>query len=293
MEIWRGWGVKCLKSLGITLLLDIVLGTRPEIIKLAPVIKELSNQDGLGVSVTLTGQHPDLINEFLEWFDIKSNQNLEVADNSFNIFDMSSNIFTRYSHYLKSSKISGVVVQGDTSSGLFSALAAFYCKLPIFHIEAGLRSHVADSPFPEEMNRRLLSQLSNLHFCPTVLNKENLLSEGVKNKSIFVSGNTVVDSLMWTLNKINKLNFISEFMPKNPYCLITLHRRESWEKHLHDIVLGIKESALKNPDFNYLFVMHVNPLLQKIIYTHLDELNNINLISPLNYKNMIFLINNC
>jgi UDP-N-acetylglucosamine 2-epimerase (non-hydrolysing) len=271
---------------------DIVLGTRPEIIKLAPVYLKLKRLNNIDVSITLTGQHPDLINDFLTWFGITPSRNLKVSENSSSIFDICSKTFQEYAKFLIDQKINGVIIQGDTSSGLFAGLAAFYCKVPIFHIEAGLRSHVSSSPFPEEMNRRIISRIANLHFCPTNLNQKNLLDEGINIKSIFVTGNTVVDSLKWSINKMDETNFKSEIQTSSTFGLVTLHRRESWDTHLDQIILGIKDSAVNNPEFEFLFVMHANPNLQSLISKNLSNLTNVKLLPPINYQNIIHLIKN-
>jgi|688.fasta_scaffold22222_6 UDP-N-acetylglucosamine 2-epimerase (non-hydrolysing) len=271
---------------------DLVLGTRPEIIKLAPVYHKLKSFNNVTVSITLTGQHPDLINDFLTWFGITPNRNLKVSEKSIDLFDVCSKTFQEYAKFLVDQKIDGVIIQGDTSSGLFAGLAAFYCKVPIFHVEAGLRSHVSSSPFPEEMNRRLISRMANLHFCPTNLNKQNLLDEGIDIKSIFVTGNTVVDSLKWSINRMDKTNFKSEIQTNSTFGLVTLHRRESWDTHIDQIILGLKDSALNNPEFQLLFVMHANPSLQSVISNNLSNLTNVKLLQPVNYQNMIHLIKN-
>jgi UDP-N-acetylglucosamine 2-epimerase (non-hydrolysing) len=271
--------------------IDVVLGTRPELIKLAPVIKELKslNHDIL-VSVTLTGQHKDIINDFLEWFEITPNVNLEIANNSNDLVRMCAENLVKYNDYIQQNKFDGIIVQGDTSSGLFSSLSAFYNKIPIFHVEAGLRSHNNMSPFPEEMNRKIISQISGLHFCPTQLNKDNLIREGIKPDQIFVTGNTVVDALKFTLDKNSTLNFESKLQPHSDFALITLHRRESWGDSLNEILNGVQESAKANPEFIYVFIMHANKALKKIVESHLSGFSNIKLYDPTDYQNMISLI---
>jgi UDP-N-acetylglucosamine 2-epimerase (non-hydrolysing) len=271
--------------------IDVVLGTRPELIKLAPVIRELKSiRSDILVSITLTGQHKDIINDFLEWFEITPNINLEIANNSNDLVRMCAENFVKYNDYIQQNKFDGIIVQGDTSSGLFSSLSAFYNKIPIFHVEAGLRSHNNVSPFPEEMNRKIISQISDLHFCPTQLNKDNLLREGIKPDQIFVTGNTVVDALKFTLDKNMTLDFESRLQPHSDFVLITLHRRESWGESLNEILTGIQDSAKANPEFVYVFIMHANRALKKIVESHLSGFPNIKLYDPTDYQNMISLI---
>jgi UDP-N-acetylglucosamine 2-epimerase (non-hydrolysing) len=270
--------------------IDICLGTRPELIKLAPLIKLLQAQEDFSCHVTATGQHGMELIPLLNWFDIKIdtmlNTNLTVDRT---ITDLLSSIVKEYGDLVIRNTPDIVIVQGDTTSALAASLVTFYNNVTIFHVEAGLRSHNLYSPFPEEANRKLISVIADKHFAPTELSRQNLIIEGIESKKIFVTGNTVVDSLNFTLNKLG-ITSQGKSGRSQDYCLITVHRRESWGEGLKNILEAIKASAKLKKDFDFKFILHPNPNLQSSIIRELEYIDNIQIVQPVPYQEMIELI---
>lgn len=273
----------------------ILLGTRPEAIKLAPLILKLQ-KIGQRPIVVLTGQHASLADDILDWFGIKPDYNLRIMKENQTPAYVMQRLLSELPHLFNRIKPDWVVVQGDTSSALAGAQAAFLEKIKIAHVEAGLRSHDMNQPFPEEMNRRLISTLASVHFAPTANSKENLLLEQVDEASILVSGNTVVDALNLILQKVN----INSADIKKAYSvsthekliLLTCHRRENYGKSQKKIFRAILTLADIHPDYKFVFPVHPNPSVSM----HLEMLQNheqIQIIEPLNYFNFIPLISAC
>ena len=267
-------------------LITIIIGTRPEAIKLAPVIKTFSNSRNFNVRILLTGQHQQMVYQVLDLFNIKANYDLELMTQDQTLTHITCSSLLGLEKDFKSKKPDLVFVQGDTSSAFSGCLAAFYNKIPIAHVEAGLRTEDKSNPFPEEVNRRLISQIADLHFAPTEKAKLNLINTGIK-ENIFVTGNTVIDALMSIsdnvkLPKINNLNWGS-----GKVILVTVHRRENWGINLENIVTAIQKIAQEINDIYFLIPMHKNKKVRSKFKSKLRKEKNIFLIEPLDYNHQI------
>ena len=270
--------------------IDIIYGTRPEVIKLAPLILELQKSTVLNTTVTFSGQHVNMVKPYLEWFEIQNNYELNAFVNHQTLGRLSSNILEKYSEIIIQNKIEMVIVQGDTITSLMGAQAAFLNGKKVIHVEAGLRSGNNKSPFPEEISRKMISCLADWHFCPTELNKENLKKEGIPENVIEVVGNTVVDSIKFTLKKNNEIEFKSDFAD---FILVTLHRRESWDRSLTAICEGIYKFCYDRPSANLVIPLHKNEIVRRQIKDVLGNLKNVLLTEQLEYKEMISALADC
>lgn len=276
----------------------VIFGTRPEIIKLAPVIHTLSKYDKFEVFTLHTGQHIELANEMLQIFNITPTFNLNVMSYNQDLFSLTSKIISEVAQIIKNNTFNLTIVQGDTTSAFVGSLAAFYAKIPVAHVEAGLRTNCKYSPFPEEMNRRLVSKIADLHFAPTLLAKKNLLAEGIPEKAIEVTGNTVIDALLWALSlpyepKSSVLKDIFQNNLKNKkLVLVTTHRRESFgEPHLR-VFRALKDLIEKYKDLIILFPVHPNPNVKKQVSQILGNNEKIFLVEPLSYLDFIHAMKN-
>lgn len=274
-----------------------VLGTRPEAIKLALVIRELRRRsDEFETAVVHTGQHRTMLDSALRLFDIKPDFDLDVmrANQTLGlltarVLDSVENACLRFGPKI-------VLVQGDTTTAFASALAAYYCKIAVGHIEAGLRSHDLFNPFPEEANRRLVSVLTEIHFAPTALSRDALLAEGVPVNRIVVTGNTVVDAL----RDLSELPHSWEDTPlaKIPcdncrFVLVTSHRRESWGNDLENMCLALKDLVSRHPDIRVIYPVHMNPNVRDTVNTFLAGTDRIHLTEPLDYITFVSLLRRC
>ncbi|MBT5954898.1 UDP-N-acetylglucosamine 2-epimerase (non-hydrolyzing) [bacterium] len=300
----------------------IVIGTRPESIKMVPVIRALRLSSIFEVVICITGQHRELLDPMLKFFNIEPNIDLGVIKKDISLSDLSADIFRKISVEINLVKPDLVLVQGDTTSAYVAAMASFYQKVRVGHIEAGLRSYNSMSPWPEEMNRRLITQLASFHFCPTESARENLLKEGVSDLLIFVTGNTVVDSLLATIDRLEKDHYLRKKCLRNiekagykifldrggvencwvedydscasrSFVLITGHRRENFNNELDDICEAIRCLSLKFPFLDFVYPVHLNPLVQKKVRTVLSGISNIYLTDHLDYPSFILLMKNC
>jgi UDP-N-acetylglucosamine 2-epimerase (non-hydrolysing) len=261
-----------------------ILGTRPEAIKLAPIIQKFQSDSADIIRVCITGQHKHMVSDILSFFHITPDHDLRIMEDDQSLFDITIRVLTKLEPVLKSEKPEWVIVQGDTTSAFCGALAAYYLKIPVAHVEAGLRTYNSYAPYPEELNRKWISSIAHLHFAPTETAKENLLKENIQSP-IHVVGNSVIDALLWTLNqKINtdQLNHI-DFSKK--MILMTCHRRENKGQGRQQILEAARHIATKNPDVSILYLTHPN--------TRQDELKieNIHYLAPLEYPEFIFLLN--
>ena len=263
----------------------VVIGTRPEAIKLAPIILELKKNKTFLVNVVLTGQHQEMVSQVFELFDIKENLNLKIMKEVQSINYITREILIGLQEHFNYKKPDLILVQGDTSTSFAAALAAYYEKIPIGHVEAGLRTNNIFEPFPEEANRRMISQIATLNFAPTDLSKQNLLDAGVNGK-IIVTGNSVIDSLIYISNKISKSSNIVE----DNIILATTHRRENWGIALESICEGFKLILKKHTNYKLILPMHPNLQLRKIIERSLKNHPRVSLIEPLRYDELISLI---
>ena len=287
----------------------LVFGTRPEAIKMVPLIKELKkNPDHFQTLVCVTAQHREMLDQVLDIFDVTPDFDLDIMKKGQDLYDVTSRVLLGMRDVLKNEKPDVVLVHGDTTTSMATALAAFYQQIPVGHVEAGLRTHDIYSPWPEEINRQITGRIASLHFSPTQTSKRNLMNEGVAEEKIWVTGNTVIDTLLDVVNKIdsNKELQVSIFesIKRNGYSipekeagrrlvLVTGHRRENFGKGFLDICNALKELAIKYPDVDFVYPMHLNPNVRKPIREIFNDsvaLNNVFFIEPLEYLDFVYLM---
>lgn len=270
-----------------------IFGTRPEAIKLAPAIKELEREPGVTPVVCVTGQHQQMLEPFLEVFGIHPAYNLDVMLPDQSLFDLTERILNRVRDVLEAERPDLVLVQGDTTTAFATALAAFYLKIKVGHVEAGLRTTDKYNPFPEEINRRLISHLADLHFAPTARAKENLLAEGINSSSIFVTGNTIIDALFMILKRTKTQDPLADLRldPRKRLLLVTAHRRESFGKGLANICQALKEIVRRAPNVEIIYPVHLNPNVRSTVERFLTGIDQIHLIEPLDYVTFVHLMN--
>lgn len=286
----------------------VIFGTRPEAIKLAPVIKQLQAENsGINISVCVTSQHREMLKQVLKTFDIIPDHDLDIMRENQDLFDITEKVLTGLKKILKQEQPDMILVQGDTTTAFVSGLAAFYYKIPVAHVEAGLRTYNKYSPFPEEKNRHLLSTLADYHFAPTEWSKTNLIKEGIPEENIWVTGNTVIDALLFVNQKQtdaaahNKWEEYFEHtwdltLTKNAdyskLILVTGHRRENFGERFESICFALKELAERRNDIMIVYPVHLNPNVRKTVKVVLNGSHNIKLIEPLEYEPFVFLMNN-
>lgn len=290
----------------------IVFGTRPEAIKMAPLIKEFQkHSDVFETKVCVTAQHREMLDQVLELFEIIPDYDLDIMKPSQDLYDVTSNVLLGMKPVLVNFKPDVVFVHGDTSTTFAASLAAFYQQISVAHIEAGLRTGDIYSPWPEEANRRLTTQITAYHFAPTETSKENLLHENVDAQSIVVTGNTVIDALFLALDKIKSSkqleteivqhletliyassgNAIGVHLQEDKkIILVTGHRRENYGQGFINICTALKVIALSNPDIDIVYPVHLNPNVQKPVKELLSNVANIYLIEPLQYEQFIYMM---
>ncbi|MCG4769674.1 UDP-N-acetylglucosamine 2-epimerase (non-hydrolyzing) [Bacteroides nordii] len=288
----------------------LVFGTRPEAIKMAPLVKEFEKySDKLQTIVCVTGQHREMLDQVLELFEIKPDYDLNIMKQGQDLYDVTARVLTGMRDILKEVQPDVVLVHGDTTTSTASALAAFYQQVPVGHVEAGLRTHNIYSPWPEEMNRLITGRIATYHFSPTPLSKNNLLSENVSESQIAVTGNTVIDALYMVVDKIKnnkdlvtKLDEILKNAGFDIECLskgrklvlITGHRRENFGDGFINICNAIKTLTMKYPEVDFVYPMHLNPNVRKPIHEvfgdDLSNLGNMFFIEPLEYLSFVYLM---
>lgn len=287
----------------------LVFGTRPEAIKMAPLIMRFQQYpDKFHALVCVTGQHRQMLDQVLRLFEIKPDYDLNVMKSNQDLYDITSSILTGMRDVLKQSQPDWVVVHGDTTTSAVTALAAFYQKIPVVHIEAGLRTHNMYSPWPEEINRQITSRIAAYNFAPTPLSRQNLLDEGIRENSISVTGNTVIDALYWVTQKIKtdknlqeEINgtLIRSGLPEKvvysatpQLVLITGHRRENFGEGFTHICQAIKTLSEKYPEIHFIYPMHLNPNVREPIHEVFndDKKENLHLIEPLDYLPFVYLM---
>lgn len=288
----------------------LVFGTRPEAIKMAPLVKEFQkHSETFQTIVCVTGQHREMLDQVLHLFDIKPDYDLNIMKQGQDLYDVTSRVLLGMRDVLKEANPDVVLVHGDTTTSTASALAAFYQQIPVGHVEAGLRTHDIYSPWPEEMNRLITGRIATYHFSPTALSKQNLLDEGISEESIIVTGNTVIDALYMVVDKIksdkqlgkeletllresgydvNRLNGTRKLV------LITGHRRENFGEGFISMCRAIKALTEKYPNVDFVYPMHLNPNVRKPIHEvfgeDLSDLDNMFFIEPLEYLSFIYLM---
>lgn len=288
----------------------LVFGTRPEAIKMAPLVKCLKQRENeFEAIVCVTGQHREMLDQVLRIFDIKPDYDLNIMKVGQDLYDITSRVILGMRDVLTQAKPDIVLVHGDTTTSTATALAAFYQQIPVGHVEAGLRTHNIYSPWPEEMNRQITGRIATLDFAPTPLSRQNLLDEGVNDEHIFVTGNTVIDALHMVVNKIKGdeqlTESLSQCLNRQGYdvtrldngrrlVLITGHRRENFGDGFLNICNAIKHLSEKYRDVDFVYPMHLNPNVRKPIHKifgeNLNDLGNLFFIEPLEYLDFVFLM---
>ncbi len=269
-----------------------VVGTRPEAIKMAPVIKRFQLSKEFECRVLATGQHTDMLDQALSHFGILPDFNLKIMREKQSLDYLTSSVLEGVGQVLDKEHPDMVLVHGDTTTTFASALAAFYRKIPVGHVESGLRSNDPYLPFPEELNRILADDLSTLFFAPTIHAHQNLISEGRDRDKVFITGNTVIDSLFWTLENLGsyKPDWVAPLLPKNRIVLVTAHRRESWGQPLNSICKAIKIVLSQYENLHVIFPVHKNPEVRKIVYSCLSDQKRVTLCEPLSYPDFVRLM---
>lgn len=288
----------------------LVFGTRPEAIKMAPLVKEFQKHpERFETIVCVTGQHREMLDQVLHIFEIKPDYDLNIMKQGQDLYDVTARVLTGMRDVLKEAQPDVVLVHGDTTTSTAAALAAFYQQIPVGHVEAGLRTHNIYSPWPEEMNRQITGRIATYHFAPTPLSRRNLLVEGVKENQITVTGNTVIDALYMVVDKIKRdkaLDAELEALLKNAgydvnrlangkkLVLITGHRRENFGDGFIHMCTAIKDLTKKYPDVDFVYPMHLNPNVRKPIHEvfgeDLSNLGNMFFIEPLEYLSFVYLM---
>ena len=288
----------------------LVFGTRPEAIKMAPLVKEFQNHpEQFKTIVCVTGQHREMLDQVLHLFEIKPDYDLNIMKQGQDLYDVTARVLIGMRDVLKEAQPNLVLVHGDTTTSTAAALAAFYQQIPVGHVEAGLRTHNIYSPWPEEMNRLITGRIATYHFSPTQLSRQNLLTENISDSAITITGNTVIDALYWVVDKIKKneaLNAeLQDLLATSGYdvnrlangkkmVLITGHRRENFGNGFIQMCTAIKDLAQEYPEVDFVYPMHLNPNVRKPIHEvfgeNLSNLGNMFFIEPLEYLSFVYLM---
>ncbi len=274
----------------------IVVGTRPEVIKLAPVYLELKKNKKFNPILISTGQHKEMVNEMFKWFGVKEDYNLNLMQKNQALPELTARVLDKTYKLFSKIKPDLVIVEGDTASVMSASLAAFYLKIPVAHVEAGLRTNDIYNPFPEEMSRRMVSHLASIHFAPTKLAVINLNKENI-SKNVYMTGNTVIDALQYTVRKINKSlkSLKGKDLPdfkKYRFILVTMHRRENLGKVHSDIAKTLLKIINKFPDTVILLPLHKNPKVRDVIRPILKKHKRVFLTEPLGYVPFVYAMKN-
>ena len=258
----------------------LVFGTRPEAIKMCPLVNELKSRESIQTIVCVTGQHRQMLDQVLEAFHVEPDYDLSIMKDKQTLFDVTTNILNRIKEVLESEKPDIVLVHGDTSTTFVTALACFYLQIPVGHVEAGLRTHNIYSPYPEEFNRQAVSIISRYNFAPTNLAKNNLISEGKNPDTIYVTGNTVIDALKTTVREDYTHPEI-EWAKDSRLILLTAHRRENLGEPMHHMFRAIRRVLDEHQDVKALYPIHMNPVVRKAAEEELGNCDRIHIIEPL------------
>jgi UDP-N-acetylglucosamine 2-epimerase (non-hydrolysing) len=274
-----------------------VFGTRPEAIKMAPVVHALKLE--ADVKVCVTAQHREMLDQVLDLFEITPDYDLDIMEPGQDLFDVTSNVLLGIKKVLQSERPDIVLVHGDTTTSMTTAMAAFYLQIPVGHVEAGLRTHNINSPFPEEFNRQLTSRITNFHFAPTEIARQNLLDENVEDSKIYVTGNTVIDALLSMVEKARSVNFTEELLKTVPILgqkgaariiLVTGHRRENFGQGFEDICQALRDISTENPEVQIVYPVHLNPNVREPVNRILSNIDNAHLVEPMEYLMFIKLM---
>ena len=276
----------------------IVFGTRPEAIKMAPLVKAFQKETEIfETRVCVTAQHREMLDQVLEFFEITPNYDMDLMKPNQNLYSLTGDIINGLKPILEEFKPDYVYVHGDTTTTMASSIAAFYSGAKVCHVEAGLRTHNKLSPFPEEINRQITGRITDIHFAPTKASKENLLQENIKRESIVVTGNTVIDALLHSVSKVDTIEDAEIEMlkttidPSKKLILVTGHRRENHGQGFINICQALKQIAIENPNTQIIYPVHLNPNVQKPVYELLEGVKNIQLMAPLSYPAFVWLMN--
>ena len=288
----------------------LVFGTRPEAIKMAPLVKEFQKHpDTFQTIVCVTGQHREMLDQVLNIFDIRPDFDLNIMKQGQDLYDVTARVLTGMRDVLREAQPDVVLVHGDTTTSTAAALAAFYQQIPVGHVEAGLRTHNILSPWPEEMNRQITGRIASYHFAPTALSRQNLLQENVDDANITVTGNTVIDALYWVVDRIKNDRSLDAELEKvlrhagydvnrladgRPLVLITGHRRENFGDGFINMCTAIKQLTERYPNVDFVYPMHLNPNVRRPIHEvfgdDLSNLGNMHFIEPLEYLSFVYLM---
>jgi len=282
-----------------------IFGTRPEAIKMAPLVKALEADSAFTSIVAVTAQHREMLDQVLELFKIKADYDLDIMQPNQDLFDVTAKVLLGLRDIIRDAKPAIILVHGDTTTCMAGALAGFYEGIPIGHIEAGLRTGDLSAPFPEEANRSIVGRLTNYHFAPTDLSKNNLIKENTPAENIFITGNTVIDALLSTSKSLEEYptsywdnafeNGLAETIRnrKGKFILITGHRRENFGQGFLDLCSALKTIAEQHPDWLLIYPVHLNPNVQKPVFELLSCSENIILTDPVSYLPFTWLLNQC
>ena len=268
-----------------------VMGTRPEVIKLAPVVSELRRSRGAECLVVSTGQHREMLDQMLEQFELEVDVELAVMRPAQRLADLTAELVRGLGAAFAELRPDWVLVQGDTSTTLCGALAGFYEGTPVAHVEAGLRTGNERSPFPEEANRRLVARLASLHLCPTRRNADNLLVEGVPEDRVLVTGNTVVDALLWAVERARHITPPVQRVRRRRI-LLTIHRRESHGDAMRNVCRAVR-ALCERGDVEVVFPVHRSPAVRDVVIPELDGIDGVHLCDPLDYLSVVHLLDSC
>jgi UDP-N-acetylglucosamine 2-epimerase (non-hydrolysing) len=270
-----------------------IFGTRPEAIKMAPLVKELERREEIESKVCVTAQHREMLDQVLELFDIKPDFDLNIMQTRQTLTGITSKVLEGLEEVFEKEKPDMILVHGDTTTTFAGGLAAFYQQIKVGHVEAGLRTFNKYFPFPEEMNRKLTGSLADLHFAPTKGSKDNLLREGIAESDIYITGNTVIDAMKHTVEKdyvfeneeLNNIDFNKKVI------MITAHRRENWGEGIENICIALNKIVEQNEDVELVYLVHLNPVVKDVVFERLGGNDRIHLLSPLDTKETHNLMN--
>ena len=280
----------------------IVFGTRPEAIKMAPLIKEFEKHTAIfETKVCITAQHREMLDQVVDFFDIVPDYDMDLMKPNQNLFSLTADIITGLKSVLDDFRPDFVYVHGDTTTTMASSIAAFYSGAQVCHVEAGLRTFNKRSPFPEEMNRSITGRVADYHFAPTVAARQNLMTENIPETQIEITGNTVIDALQFSVEKVMRPDYDNSeietlkqiWNPNKKLILVTGHRRENHGQGFIDICNALAEIADKYEDVQIIYPVHLNPNVQKPVYEILENVENIKLIAPLSYPGFVWLMHRC
>ena len=275
--------------------IGLIFGTRPEAIKMAPIYKKLK-EVGIEVVVITTAQHREMLDQMLRIFEMTSDYDLNIMIPNQSLSDLTKRLIQKIDEIFKKDTFDFIVVQGDTTSAFIGALVSFYYKVPVAHIEAGLRTNNMYDPFPEEINRRLISVLATVHFAPTQSAKKNLLKEGIDENRVIVTGNTVIDALLWVKNtKKNEMESVLQKygLKDKTYILFTMHRRENWGEPIRKVLKAVKMYLKENSHVYLVYPVHPNPKVKDLVHSELKNIENAIVLNPLEYTEFLALMSKC